>query len=294
MKIREMLKLAIPIISMAVLYSCTSNEQNKDDMKLSHEEVVDSLMYYRHGKLKTDFLARRFPDLGRDEAAGMQLDMLQRELTSGETLAGWKMGGTVGDSTSFDPIMGFMLKKDEHHSGDVISISEFPGREIMIEGEVGFVFNRDFPEGVESIEALKEGIDYVVGAVEFAQSNAKGVNGDSNSLITNHVLAFGTGQVGYLLGEKQVSLSELDLENETVECFVNDQSAAIGGSSNIYMGHLNALYALVNLLPKYKQMIKEGEVVITGSMYKNPTITSASEISLHFKTLGDISLSIVD
>ncbi|UBM59355.1 hypothetical protein LAG90_01620 [Marinilongibacter aquaticus] len=290
-----MIKNAIALGLSVFLLSCGSNASKEEtSTEMETEQVVDSLLYFRQNKMKTDFLARNFPDLGRQEAAELQLASLSRELAAGAELAGWKMGGTVGDSTKFDPIMGYMLKANGHQIGEKIPIGEFPEKEIMIEGEVGFVFKKDFPDGVKSMDELKEGIDYAVAAVEFAQSNAIGIDGDASTLQTNHVFAFDTGQAGYLLGDSPIPFADFDVENETVECFVNGELAASGQSSNIYKGHLNALYALANLLPKYGQQIRAGEVVITGSMYTNPTVTSASEIELKFKSLGEIHFDITD
>ncbi len=278
--------------------SCGSSSENDldDNMKADNEysTVVDSLVYFKDQRIKTDYLSREFPDLDRETANLLQIKSLEKELEAGDVLAGWKMGGTVGDSSKFDPLMGYMLTKNEYKPGDKISIKKFPGAEVMIEGEVGFVFKKDLPEGVSSIEELKDAIDYAVGAVEFAQSNAIGLNGDAATVKTNHVLAFGTGQAGFMLGDKQIPMDEFGVEDETVECYIDGKTAAKGESTNIYNGHLNALYALANMLPEQGYKIRKGDVVITGSLYKNPTVKGQASAKLDFKTLGSIEFEITD
>ncbi len=278
--------------------SSTKSDQNMQEdnkvAKLDMSEVADSILHFRHELIKTDFLDRTFPDLARDEAIQIQLRCLEKELANGEQQAGWKMGGTVGDSAAFDPIMGYMLTRYQNFPGDHIRVKQFPGAEVMVEGEVGFVFKQDFPNGVKSMEELINGIDYAIGAVEFAQAIALGLNNNPATLKTNHNLAFGTGQAGFILGNKKIPISEFTIQEESVECFVDGKSAASGSSSRIYKGHLNALNSLVNLLPQYGLKIKKGDVVITGSMYKNPIITGNADVKLHFTSLGDIEIKITD
>jgi len=274
--------------------ACGDGNNKTEKSMTDTDALVDSLLYFRNNKIKSAILSRKFPDLEREKAIEIQMACLKKELADGAVLAGWKMGGTVGDSASFDPIMGYMLKANQHFSGDKIVIKGFAGNQTMIEGEVGFVFKQDFPEGVVSIEELKKGIDYAIGAVEFAQSNAIGINNDPETVKTNHVLAFGTGHAGFMLGNKKIDFVEFDVENEAVECFVDGELAASGVSSRIYGGHLNALNALVNMLPKYGHMIRKGDVVITGSMYTNPTVTGLAKAKLEFTSLGEIEMEILD
>ncbi|AWV99297.1 hypothetical protein [Arcticibacterium luteifluviistationis] len=281
----------------SIMMACGEGNNNTDKTMTEAEEtdaIVDSLLYYKNNQIKTDFLSRKFPDLGREKAIELQMACLKKELAGGGELAGWKMGGTVGDSASFDPLMGYMLKANQHFPGDKISIKVFPENETMIEGEVGFVFKQDFPNGVGSIQELKDGIDYAVGGVEFAQSNAIGIDNNAETVKTNHVLAFGTGQAGFMLGDKKINFADFDVENEAVECFVDGESAASGVSSRIYGGHLTALNALVNMLPKYGHMIRKGDVVITGSMYTNPTVKGNAKVNLEFSSLGSIQMEITD
>jgi 2-keto-4-pentenoate hydratase len=286
---------SICVVALAVFTMACGNENSKTNESMTDTEaIVDSLLYFKNNKIKTDFLSRKFPDLDREKAIELQMACLKKELAEGAELAGWKMGGTVGDSAAFDPLMGYMLKANQYFSGDKISIKNFPENETMIEGEVGFVFKQDFPNGVSSIEELKNGIDYAVGAVEFAQSNAIGINNNPETVKTNHVLAFGTGQAGFMLGNKKINFTDFGVENEAVECFVDATSAASGVSSRIYGGHLNALNALVNMLPKYGHMIRKGDVVITGSMYANPTVKGPSSAKLGFTSLGELEMEITD
>ena len=218
--------------------------------------------------------------------------MLEQELATGARQIGWKMGGTVtADSASYDPMFGYMLDANLIEEDSVVSGKNFPGGQVMVEGEIGFVMKEDFKNGVTSMEELKAGIDYVVNAVEFAQSIAIPINKNQETMNINHIMASGMGQAGIIVGSGKANIEEFDMENETVKCFINDDLVAEGIASNIYGTPLNALYSLANILPKQGTFLKKGDIVITGSLYQNPTIDSTCNVRLEFESLGAINFS---
>ena len=263
-----------------------ANEIAPDDTAL----LVDSLLYFRHQHQTTDIVSRYRPDLTREQAIALQLAMLERELAAGAHLVGWKMGGTVtDDSASYDPVFGYILDRNLIEEDSTVAAEHFPAGQVMVEGELGFVLSKDFPSGVASVEALKDGIDYVVGAVEFAQATAVPHPDDTAPLPIDYVLAAGMGQAGTIINDQPLSLEEIDIGNETVVCFINGEKVAEGSATRVYQGPLHALYSLANLLPEHGQHLKKGDLVITGSLYDNPTIDSTSQVRLEYSQLGTIT-----
>ena len=252
--------------------------------------LADSLLYLRHSYRTSDILSRHLPTISRPQAISIQLAMLEKEVAAGARLVGWKMGGTItDDSATYDPLFGYIL---DHHliaEDSIVQAENFPDEQVMIEGEIGFVMSEDFPAGAASLDELEEGIDYVVGAIEFAQSTAVASPGDSTPLPIDYVLASGMGQAGTMLGSKTLSIDEFDASSETVSCVINDEVVAEGRATRVYQGPLHALYSLANMLPEHDLYLRKGDVVITGSLYNNPTIDSTSQVRLEFSNLGTIS-----
>ena len=292
-----MIKLFSFLLPLLIFVSCNQNQPTNEDesgqaVTDETEMLADSVLHFRHRYEKSDILSRRLPNITREEAIEIQLAMLEKELSAGARQIGWKMGGTATpDSAKYDPVFGYILDKNLIKEDSVVSPENFPGGQVMVEGEVGFVMKKDFENGAQSIEELQEGIDYVVGAVEFAQGIAIPLRDRPESATTNHALASGMGHAGILLGAEKADLSQFDLKNETVRCFINGELVAEGVSSNVYNDPLHALYSLVNLLPKYGKYLKKGDVIVTGSMYQNPTIDSTCTVRLEYSTLGTINFS---
>lgn len=241
--------------------------------------------------METDILSRHMPELTREQAFTLQLEALDQELAAGAQVVGWKMGGTAtADAAAFDPIFGYVLDRYMVPEDSLIDSSNFPGGSILIEGEIGLVIKNDLKDGVASKEAMLAQIDHVFGGVELAKGIAVPVG--EGPLDINYVLATGMGQVGTMKGSTEVSPQDFDFENETVKCYVNGELAAEGVASNIFGNPLNAVYELANLLPKHNRYLKAGDLVITGSIYQNPTVESPADVRLEFSSLGEISFKI--
>ncbi|WPP49725.1 2-keto-4-pentenoate hydratase [Catalinimonas niigatensis] len=294
MYIRQFYLCLLLTLSIAACTSTDTNSVEENDKEAPAETgmLVDSVLYYRQQQQKTDILSRHLPEITREQAIEIQLAMLQKELAAGEELIGWKMGGTIAsDSAQYDPVFGYILSKNLIKQDSVVSAENFPGGEVLVEGEVGFVLKNDFRNGVSSIEELKEGIDYVVGAVEFAQSTAIPAPEAPDAFSLNHTLATGMGQAGLIIGSVQKDVNDFEMHSETVQCFIDGELAAEGSSSRVYTSPLHALFSLANMLPQHGNYLKQGDIVVTGSLYANPTIDSTCQVRLEYNHLGNITFS---
>lgn len=278
------------LIGLTSCNSSNSTEQaaEQEVVALTTAELADSIRYLRRNFLQSDFLSAEKPNLSREEAFAIQLEMLDQEVAEGAQVVGWKMGGTAtADAAAFDPIFGYILDRYVSSPGSELDSEDFPGGSILIEGEIGFVIKDDLKQGVASKEELLAHIDHVTGAIELAKGTA--IPPGDAPLDINYVLATGMGQVGTIKGTTEVSPEDFDFENETVKCYVNDSLVAEGKASNIYGNPLNALYELANLLPTQNRYLKAGDLVITGSVYQNPTVEGPAEVRVAFSSLGTIS-----
>lgn len=286
------------LLLAAVLFACnnsTSTEATDSTVEepatLTTSQLADSIRYFRDNYLQTDIVSRHIPDLERQQAFDLQLDALDKELAKGAKVVGWKMGGTAtDDAAKFDPVFGYILNRFMVGEDHLVNSKNFPGGSILVEGEIGFVIKNDLKDGVASKEALMEQIDYVVGAVELAQATAIPIG--EGPLDLNYLVATGMGQVGTIKGDTKVAPQNFDFDNETVKCYVNGELAAEGTASNIFGNPLNALYELANLLPTQDRYLRAGDLVITGSIYQNPTVDGPAEVKLEFSSLGEIAFKV--
>lgn len=253
--------------------------------------VAAKLLEYRDKAEQTNLIAKTLPDLDLDTAVAIQLSMMEQELGRGARLVGWKMGGAnVGSAAEFDPIFGYVLDKYLIQPGGVFPMSRAPASSARVEGEIGYVLSKDLPDGAASIEELRDSVAYVVGAVEIVQQIA--IAADGGKAPTNDALASGLAQLAVIEGSTQIPLDEFRDMPETVRCLIDGEIVAEGDSTKMWGGPLNALFGLANVMSKYGEYLKAGQIVVTGSLYSNPTIDAAADVRLEFSTLGEIEFSV--
>ena len=168
-----------------------------------------------------------------------------------------------------------------------IPVNQFPGGSVVVEAEIGFVLKNDIRNPVSSTEELITYIDYVVGVSEIAQSTAIPVS--ETPLHINYVVASGMGHVAAIKGNVNLPVSGFDFKNETAKCYINDELVAEGVSSNIFGSPIGVLYDTLNMLVETGQYPKSGDMIITGSLYKNPVLNATANIRIEFSNLGTIS-----
>lgn len=291
---RNRLLSCLAVTTVALFLQGCSDSEVVDEPGVATIDVqalAKEILAHRKNATQTDLLASQYPDLDRDTAIDIQLAMLQLEQISGERLIGWKMGGTgAASADQFDPIFGYVLESNDLSRGDTFSLSRAPGESLKVEAEVGFVLNRDLTNGVESIEELAASVDYVVGAVEIVQPVVVGKDGSAAN--PADVVASGVANLAVIRGSVHVPLADFDELAEAAKCEVDGVVVAEGTATKIYGGPLNALFALANLLPQHGIYLQKGQLVIAGSLYQNPVVNSAADVTVAFSTLGEISFAV--
>ena len=294
---QQIMKKKLTFFSLLFLLAfCTKPEQKTEEVPTVNidpmENLVTAILDVKKNFKQTDLLSRELPNITRKQAFEIQLKMLDKEIASGRKLVGYKIGGTkTADPASYNPVFGYMLDSNVIEEDSTVLAENFPGGDVMVEAEIGFIMNKDFADGASSLEDLKAGIDYVFCAVEFAKGVSIPIDGNAETMNINHTIASGMGQAGLIIGSGRTRIEDFDLENETVSCLINGESKAEGVSSNVFGNPLNALMSIVNLLPEHGKSLKKGDIVITGSLFDNPTINSTSNVLLKFSTLGEIHFS---
>lgn len=237
------------------------------------------------------------PDMDRDAAYRIQLEALRRE-TGGDDgqLVGWKLGGSrvVDASIPPDPSFAYILRSDSLGSGSTVMASDFVDGDIMVEAEIAFVMGADLPGEGHTREAVADAVREVAGAIEIIDIRIlPGADGMEPTM--NHNIAANLSHAGLILTDIRKPLDAVDLVGESASAFVDGVEKASGAGGQI-MGTtpMDALYWIANALPRHGRHLRAGDVIITGSLYDNPTITAGSTAEIRFDSFGAISVSMAE
>jgi 2-keto-4-pentenoate hydratase len=223
-------------------------------------------------KIQAAYMAKKPYPLVSQEITGLTVDQayeIQSELTrlreeKGEMVMGYKAGLTSAPAQKrfgLDAAVWGTLCK---------SMLRWPGTlhrkgfaHMFIETEIGFRFGKDITEPVQDSASLKRAVAIVFPAIELpdvAYANMKLIKG--TDLIATNVAARKV-----LIG-KAVPVRKMDLNAVTVTLFHNGQEVTSGMGKNALGDQWEALKWVVNDVLARGGKIKDGYIVITGSLGK--------------------------
>ena len=257
--------------------------------------IAGHLLATRDRLAKTADLARHYPRLSRAEAYAIQRLSLDQQEGGGDSLVGWKLGGTrlTDPNAQPDPLFGYILASNVYDEGAAVPAGRFVDGAPQVEAEVAFWIEQDLPGPTVTREQLEAAVS-VGGAIELITPRLVPAQpGDTTALPTELALADNLSHAGVVMGDKRVAPADLDLAGESAWILVNGEEKARGSARQI-MGTnpMDALFWLANERPKHGRPLRAGDFVVTGSLYDNPTVRAGDDVRVVFSTLGEVTFSL--
>ncbi len=246
------------------------------------EPVVESI--WAHTLRRSYFPAEWKGRLTIEQAYQVQLALLDRWLTRGERLAGWKVGLTAPviqkQFGMHEPVMGFLLESGHRESGAGFTHGELiePGFENELCLTVGA---RLEGPGVTHAQA-RAAITAVQPAFEIIETRGDFRAGLTLALTDNcQQKAFVTGPVSALPAGWEPART-------TVEVLINDRRVdqAVGSEDT---GHpVGAVAWLARKLAEFGRRLEPGHRIMSGSFTRQYPITKGDRIETRFTPFGAV------
>ena len=259
------------------------------------ESLAGAMLAAKTDAKATDALAAH-PDMERSTAYEIQLQALATESAGEDYLVGWKMGGTrmTDPSATPDPSFAYILRSDSFPDAVSRSASAYVDGDLLVEAEIAFIMGKDLQGSAHTKDDVREAVAAVAGAIELIDVRA--VPGDDGvALGSNQMIAANLSHAGLVLTTQRKPIDEVDLAAEMARAYIGDEEKASGAGSQIMNTNaLDALHWIANALPEHGRHLRAGDVVITGSLYDNPTLTAGNTVRVEFASFGSISVSMED
>ncbi len=158
------------------------------------------------------------------------------------------------------PVSGAFYKKQEIKNGGAVSADSFIG--FHIESEIAFTIKKDIQKEITSVEELIPFIKFVhvgLDVPDLRYDRSKG------KLTPVDIVAMGCGAHTYVLS-KGMSPKNIDFSKINLNLKHDGKLVYKGVSSNVLGNPLNALWVLTQQLRKRGQVVKAGQIVLTGSV----------------------------
>ena len=255
--------------------------------------IVAHLLEAERIKVNTSAMVLNHPDLDRQTAYDIQADILAEKLKT-EDRIGWKIGFSrmPEDPATLDPIYGHIMASNYFEPGVPVESSMFAADTAVVEGEFVFWIGKDLPGPEVSREEVTEAITAVGGVIETLSSWTRGPEGTPST--RSHDVTGNVFHVGIVLGEKRVPIDEMDFTQEYATVEINgEERASAPATMNMGVDPVEALTWLANELPRYSdEYLREGDLVITGTVFPPPRMGAGGKALMRFTTLGTIELEL--
>ncbi|QIZ06445.1 2-keto-4-pentenoate hydratase [Priestia megaterium] len=226
-------------------------------------------------------------DITLDEAYEIQLQVVKEKLSEGIRIVGKKIGLTSRDMQIMygidTPDCGHlfenMIVKNNHEVSfkDVI--------QPKIEAEIAFVLKKDLKGPNVTVEEVLQATDYVLPSIEIIDSRIK----DWNVKLQDTVADNASSGL-YVLGDKPVSVDEVNLTDITMKVYQNGQLMKEGIGKNA-MEHPAACVAwLANKLAEFDVVLQAGEVILSGALATTIDVVPGDEFTAVFEHLGEVKV----
>jgi 2-keto-4-pentenoate hydratase len=205
---------------------------------------------------------------------------------------GWKIGCTTPVMQTYlgipNPCGAGLFEGTKHRSGVTISAADF--RHVGIECEIAVRLVRDLPARASPyrMEDVADAVESVMAAIELVDDRyADWRKTDTPTLIADDFFA-----AGYVLGEPISRDHAPDLAGVIGITTINNIEVGRGRGADV-LGHpFAALAWLANNLLAHGQMLRAGDIVLTGSLVETRWLNAGDRVAIAISGLGGVTLTV--
>lgn len=237
-------------------------------------------------------LSLAHPDMVLDDAYAIQAAQMEKKLSQGQKIIGWKIGLTskvMQDALGIDTPDSGVLYNDMAFA-DGAKIPETRFIQPRIEAEIAFVMKSPL-EGDVTREQVLAATDYVAPAIEILDTRILRKDPETGQPRTVlDTVSDNAANAGIVLGHERHAPADFDLR--WVGCIVkkNDTVVATGLGAGVLDDPVTGLIWLAQRMAIYGQRIEAGQVVLSGSFIGPVECPSGTEIHADYGRFGSVSL----
>jgi len=231
-------------------------------------------------------ISNEYQQLEIKDAYEIQLINIDKEVEDGNLVTGKKIGLTSEAVQNMlgvnQPDFGHLLKSMEVKNGAIKRISLLQPK---VEGEIAFVLKNDISGPNATVEDVLEATDYVTAAIEIVDSRIENWNIGIIDTVADNA---SSGM--YILGEKKIDPSKVDLKSVEMRLYMNNQLINSGKGEAVLGDPAYCVAWLANTLHEYGVTLKKGDVILSGALSAMVSAEAGQEFRASFTELGDVTL----
>jgi len=252
---------------------------------MTHQEIAAILLQAEITQKACDPIRSHLKELDLESAYKIQKINVDQKIAKGGIEIGKKIGLTsfkVQEQLGVDqPDFGVLLQHMQFEQGENLAFAEL--MQPKAEAEIAFILKEDLKGKNITIEDVILATDYITSAIEIVGSRIK----DWNIKITD-TIADNASSSHFILGTKKANVQEIDLENNKMQLFVNDQLVSEGDGTSCMGNPLNSVVWLANKMNDLGNPLKKGEIILSGALGPMVNLNPSDKVKASIEGLGDI------
>lgn len=251
-------------------------------------EIAEKLKEAENSKKPCAPIREHLTEKDLDSAYKIQQLNIEKEVKNGKKIVGKKIGLTslkVQEQLGVNqPDFGILLDSMEISANEEVDFSKF--MQPKVEAEIAFVLKNDLIGTNNTIADIEKAIDYAVMAIEVVGSRIE----NWNIKITD-TIADNASSSHFLLGTQRVALDQLDLINNKMELYINEEKVSEGDGTSCLGNPLKAVVWLANKMASINNPLRKGEIILSGALGPMAEFKKGDVISSSIEGLGDLQFS---
>ena len=225
-------------------------------------------------------------NLSLQQAYDIQRISIDRRLSRGEKLTGYKLGFTskakMEQMGVHSVIWGRLTDQMSYKDGEGLDLGNFIHP--RVEPEIAFLVSKDIDKALD-LEEIKNHVSHVAGALEIIDSRY-----ENFKFSLEDVIADNCSSSGYKIGQwhnKDYRVSDLNIRMS-----INGELVAEGSSNAILGNPWESMVEISKMTEAYDFSIKAGEVVLAGAATSAKYLNSGDQVLGEFDVLGSLTLEV--
>lgn len=249
------------------------------------QEIANQLWEARLQRQAIAPLSDRHPGLDLKQAYAISRLNYLRRIQAGEKSLGRKIGLTSlavqAQLNVHQPDFGYLT--DAMICSELQKIDVHQWIQPRVEGEVAFFLGKDVKQGPVNVEKVMDATDFVSVAIEIIDSRIA----DWKIKVTDTV-ADNASSAGFVLGEKKLPLSKLDLSMAGMKLSIDGEVQSTG-MGQACLGHpIQAVIWLMNTFLSLGEPLRAGDIILSGAYGPVVPIRAGQLCEVEISGLGKV------
>ncbi len=248
-------------------------------------DAAHAIMYARQSRTPIGPVSKTHGIATIEDAYAIAQINTRAKLDAGGRISGKKVGLTskiVQQQLGVDqPDFGILFSDMEYLNGDTIQMSSLIHPKV--EAEVAFVLGRDIDQVKPTWAEFLLSIKYAMASIEIVDSVVK-----DWAITLYDTVADNASSALYVMGDQPVAVDAVSLADIGMQMSINGSVVSTGAGASC-LGHpLRSAYWLACLMAQSNQPLRQGEVILSGSLGPMIPVRSGDVVEVNIGGLGRV------